>query len=176
MRGTQFFAAAANPSHPCNHLHRAPPTPRNIHRTPAVHYSNLYRQIPPIPQKRLEKSWIHEQYVAEYLSHVPANSILGEPPPLIADSESSLSRESRVHLARLRCGHHPSLLTYQKRIDQTVDPTCRFCGTNDETVTHLTEDCQPLSALRGAWGVQHASHLWSRPAETLEFLRSAGLL
>ena len=176
MRGTQFFAAAADPRHPCNHLHRAPPTDRNIHRTPAVHYSNLYSQIPPTPQRRLEKSWIHEQYVSEYLSRPSDNSVLGEPPPLVADSESALPRESRVHLARLRCGHHPSLLTYQNQINPDTDPTCRYCGTAPETVSHLIEDCQPLFALRGACGVQHASHLWSRPAETLEFLRSAGLL
>ena len=151
-------------------------TPRNIHRTPAVHYSSLYNQVPPIPPRRAKKSWIHEQFVSEYLSQAPVNSILKEPPPLIADSESSLPRESRFHLAQLRCGHHPSLLTYQNRIDQTTDPTCRYCGTGAETITHLLEACPPLAALRETYGVQHASHLWSRPAETLEFLRYAGLL
>ena len=102
--------------------------------------------------------------------------MLGEPPPPIADSEASLPRESRVHLARLRCGHHPSLLTYQNRIDRTTDPTCRYCGANPETIFHLLEDCPPLSALRAAHGVHHRSHLWSHPAETILFLRSAGLL
>ena len=176
MRGTQFYAAAASPRHPCNHLHRTDPTPRRIHKTPATHYGSLLSQIPPVPPRRTEKSWIHERFVSEYLSHPSDNSILGEPPPLIADSESSLPRESRVHLARLRCGHHPSLLTYQNRIDQTVDPTCRYCGETRETISHLLEDCPPLSILRAAHGVQDVSHLWSRPAETIEFLRSAGLL
>ena len=176
MRGTQFFSAAADPQHPCHHLHHAAPTPRNIHRTPATHYSDLLSQLPPRPPRRTEKSWIHEQFVAEYLSQVPANSLLGEPPPPVADNESALPRESRVHLARLRCGHHPSLLTYQNRIDQTTDPTCRYCGSSPETVQHLLEDCQPLAPLRAAHGVRHTSHLWSRPAETIEFLRSAGLL
>ena len=176
MRGTQFFSGAADPQHPCHHLHHAAPDPRNIHRTPATHYSNLLNQIPPKPPRRTDKSWIHEQFVAEYLSQIPANSLLGEPPPLIADSESSLPRESRVHLARLRCGHHPSLLTYQNRINPATDPTCRYCGTAPETVPHLLEDCSSLSVLRAAHGVHQTSHLWSRPAETIEFLRSAGLL
>ena len=176
MRGTQLYAAAAAPRHPCNLLHRATTTPRTIHRTPAVHYSHLHGRLPPKPPRRTEGSWIHEQFVTEYLSQPQENSVLGEPPPLIADSESSLPRDSRVHLARLRCGHHPSLLTYQNRINQNIDPTCRYCGTVPETISHLIEDCPPLSALRDAHGVRLASHLWSRPVETIDFLRSAGLL
>ena len=176
MRGTQFFAAAADRQHPCNYLHHPDPTPRNLHRTPATHYGELMNRLPPIPPRRTEKSWIHENFVAEHLMRVPANSILGEPPPLTADSESVLPRESRVHLARLRCGHHPSLLTYQNRIDQSVDPACRFCGEAPETVQHLIEDCHDLAALRAAHGVQCTLDLWSCPAETLEFLRSAGML
>ena len=176
MRGTQFYAAAANPHHPCNHLHRTATTPRNIHKTPASHYDRLLSSIPQIPPRRTERSWIHEQFVSEYLSQVPDNSLLGEPPPNIANSESVLPRDTRVHLARLRCGHHPSLMTYQNRINQTIDPTCRYCGAAPETVPHLMEDCPPLSTLRAAHGVQLVSHLWSRPAESIEFLRSAGLL
>ena len=176
MRGTQFFSAATDPQHPCHHLHHAPPTQRNIHKTPATYYSDLLGRIPQKPPRRTQKSWIHEQFVAEYLAQVPANTLLEEPPPLIADSESSLTRESRVHLARLRCGHHPSLLSYQNRICPSTDPVCRYCGAFPETVPHLLEDCQPLSALRAAHGVQHSIQLWSHPSETIEFLRSAGFL
>jgi len=133
--------------------------------------TSRYLKFPPI---RTEKSWIHEQLVCEYLSQVPPYSILEEPPPLIADSESSLLRESRVHLARRRSGHYPSLLAFQNRIDQITDPTCRYFGTGAETIHHLLEDCPPLSALRGAHGVQNASHIWDRTADTLEFFHSAG--
>lgn len=87
-----------------------------------------------------------------------------------------LPRETRVHLARLRCGHHPSLLTYQNRIDQRIDPTCRHCRTTPETISHLLEDCPSLSALRAAHGVDCTSHLWSCPVEAIDFLRSANLL
>ena len=176
MRGTQFFAAAANPHHPCNHLHGTEASPRNIHRTPASHFDQLFNRIPPTPPRRTVKSWIHEMFVAEYLSQVPDSTLLGEPPPGIADSESALPRETRVHLARLRCGHHPSLGSYQNRIDQTIDPTCRYCGETPETVPHLMEDCTQLSVLRAAHDVRLLSHLWSRPRESIEFLRSAGLL
>lgn len=176
MRGTQFFAAAADPQHPCNHLHQPIQTPRSIHRTPAAHYGDLLDRLPPIPPRRTEKSWIHEQFVTAHLSQIPDNTVLRQPPPPIADSESSLPRESRVHLARLRCSHHPSLLTYQNRINQNTDPTCRYCGTAPETIAHLLETCSSLSTLHAAHGVRSASHLWSHPAETIEFLRSAGLL
>ena len=157
MRGTQFYATAADPQHPYNYLHHAPPTPRDIHRTLTVHYSSLYSQIPPIPTRRTEKLWIHDQFVSEYLSQAPVNSILGEPPPLISNSESFLPRESRVHLARLRFENHPLLLTYQNMRDQITNLVCWYCGTGVENITHLLENCPPLSALRGTYGVLPSS-------------------
>ena len=176
MRGTQFFAAASNPHHPCSRLHGATADHRNIHKTPAAHFNQLYGRMPPIPPRRTERSWIHEQFVSEYLSQVPDSTLLGEPPPNIVNSEADLPRDSRVHLARLRCGHHPSLGTYQNRIDPTIDPTCRYCEEAPETMPHLMEDCSQLSDLRAAHDIRLVSHLWSRPRESIQFPRSAGLL
>ena len=49
MRGTQFFAASANPDHPCHHLQEPTPTLRHIHITPTSVYESLRAKILPYP-------------------------------------------------------------------------------------------------------------------------------
>lgn len=114
--------------------------------------------------------------MSKALSAAAPNSILGEAPPSINSDELSLTRESRVHLARLRCGHHLSLRSYENRLRPEVDPSCRWCGSAAETIPHLFRECQLLAGERGASGVGDPGDLWADPSASLEFLRSIGLV
>ena len=176
MRGTQFFAAASSPGHPTHHLHNPTITRRHHHNTPASHYRTLWSDIPPLPPSRVEKSWIHQHLVTRALNTAPPNSILGERPPSISPVECSMPRSDRVHLSRLRCGHHLGVLSYEHRIRPATDPTCRWCSGPPETVAHLFNECLAIATQRAAAGVTDATDLWGRPTESLGFLRSIGLL
>jgi hypothetical protein len=102
--------------------------------------------------------------------------VLGEPPPTISLDEALLPRPDRVHLARVRCGHHPALLSYENRIRPDVDPTCRWCGDSPETVSHIFDGCIGLLAERAVIGIRSSRDLWDRPILAVEFLRSIGLI
>ena len=175
MRGTQFYRAACSPGHPSHHLHNPTHTRRHIHNTPATHYRTLWSHIPPLPPSRVEKSWIHEHFVTKTLDSALPNSVLGEAPPSINPDECSLPRAERVHLARLRCGHHPGLLSYENRLRPASDPTCRWCSGPPETTAHLFTDCTALATHRAAAGIVGPVDLWERPAASVDFLRAAGL-
>ena len=177
LRGTQLFTAAASPEHPLHdRLHNPIGTQRQIHTTPSAHYTALRTMIPPPPPQRSESSWLHESFVTRYLAAAPSNSVLGEAPPSLMPGELGLPRQDRVHLARLRCGHHPALLSYENRLRPDVDPTCRWCGTTGETVSHLLGDCAGVAGDRLAAGLSSARDLWARPVQALGFLRSIGLV
>ena len=163
MRGIQFYTNAADPKHLCNHLLPQPPG----------------TSIEPRPSTTAVCSAKYPRFPQD------------EPKDHGYMSNSSLSTCPMFQLTPSWKNHHPSLQIpsppfpgnpestwpdYQNRIYQTTDPTCRCCGADAKTITHLLEDSLALSALRVTYGVQHASHLWSRLAETLEFLRSAGFL
>ena len=176
MRGAQFFAAASDASHPCHHLHSPIATRRQLHRTPASHFRSLHSNVPPPRPQQSERGRIHEHFVSRFLAAAGPNTVLTVPPPSISPDEGSLPRESRVHLARLRCGHHPALHSYEQRLRPEADPACRWCDLGPETVRHLFEECQDLTVLRAAQGIAGPQDLWDRPAESLAYLRSAGLL
>ena len=176
MRGVQCFAAASRQDHPLHTLHLAVGTRRQIHTTPSAHFRALRAQIPPLPPQRKESSWIHEFFVSKALSDAAPNSSLGEVPPPIASDELSLPRRCRVDLARLRCGHHLSLRSYENRLRTEVDPNCRWCGSSPETVSHIFQECPTLAGARADRGITGPRALWSNPALSLDFLRSIGLL
>ena len=177
MRGVQCFAAASLTDHPLHRpLHQPLGTRRHIHTTPSDRYSQLSAQIPPLPPLRTERSWIHEFFVSRALSEAAPNSILGEAPPPINPDELSLARGCRVHLARLRCGHHLGLHSYENRIRPEEDPNCRWCGSSPETISHLFGECPRLAGERGASGVGDPRDLWAAPSASLDFLRSIGVV
>jgi hypothetical protein len=76
----------------------------------------------------------------------------------------------------LRCGHHPRLLSYEHRLRPDSDPSCRWCGEEPESVSHLLAECPRLAVLRADAGVATPRDLWSSPTESVDFLRAAGLL
>ena len=176
MRGTQFFAAASVQEHPCHHLHSPIVTRRALHSTPASHFRALRALSLPTPPQRSEKAWIHEVFVARYLAAAQPNSILGEPPPTINPEETSLPRRDCVHLARLRCGHHPDLLSYECRLRPDTPSSCRWCGVREETLSHLFEECPALAAHRIAAGITVTRDLWDAPRSSLDFLRTSGVI
>ena len=129
LRGTQIFSAAATLEHSLHEgLYNPVGTRRHIHTTPSSHYTALRAMIPPLPLGRSESSWLHQNFVARALAGAPPNNHLGEAPPPVNPDETDLHRQERVHLARLRCGHHLVLRSYESRLRPEVDPACRWCG------------------------------------------------
>ena len=125
MLETQFLAAAgANPDHPCRYMMAHQPTPLSIKTTPQALYTGLLNTIP-----QHAGSHIHTHFTNITIQKLGPNTILGTPPPEIHHSELALPRADRVHLSRLRCGHHSALVTYQKRIDDSADEVCTHCST-----------------------------------------------
>ena len=137
MKGTQFIANALhNTSHPCHYMSTLPPRPRPIKNTPHSYYNDILATIPrPNNISRYTKH-IHTQLTRKYLRKLGRNKVLGRKPPLINVNEKKLSREDRVHLTRLRCGHHPNLNTYKNRLDNTHTTSCPNCQAT-HTVTHI---------------------------------------
>ena len=176
MRGVQFFAGATSEEHPCSHLHNPIVTSRSLRTTPASCYSALHSYLPPTPLDRNRNAWIHQQSVSRHLESAPQNSLLGEPPPPISEEELLLPRVDRVHLARLRCGHHPSVPAYEHRIRPDLDPCCRWCQGVPETVLHLFEECPNLVGHRSAANITSVRALWDSPSSSLSFLRAVGVL
>ena len=136
MRETQFLAAAsANPDHPCHYMLALQPTPRSIKTTPQALYTALLNTIP-----QHSSSHIHTHFTNLAIQKLGPNTILGTPSPEIHHSELAQPRADRVHLSRLRCGHHTALATYRKRIDDSVDEVCTHCSTGTLCLTHIIND------------------------------------
>ena len=111
-----------------------------------------------------------------YSVNLPNNKILDTLPPIISSTETQLLESERVHLSRLRWGHHPSQNTYKQRIDNTHTNLCPLCQVVPHKVTHLIEDCPNLADLRQQNNIQNALQLWSDPISVVPFLRGAGIL
>ena len=174
MRGAQFMAASSlNRDHPCHYMAGRPPTPRHIKRTPSRHYQNILNSIPPLTDNY--KKHIHTHITNRALQHLGPNSILGTRPPPIHPSERLLSRTDRVHLARLRCGHHPALLSYKRRLDDSVADVCPDCNTAQHTIRHIMESCPAHTILRARHNIVRVEDLWENPVRSSDFLRGAGL-
>ena len=177
MRGTQFLASVINnPDSPCHYLRNHPPTHRQIKNTPHRHYSSILNSIPQPANIAQYKKHIHTYFTRQVLTNLPHNKILDTPPPDISSTETQLSRSERVHLTRLRCGHHPALNTYKHRLHNAHTDLCPFCQASPHTVMHLIVDCPNLAALRQVHNIDHIQQLWSEPVSVVAFLRDAGFL
>ena len=178
MRGTQFLASAIhNVDSPCHYFHDHQPTPRNIANTPFNHYSSILNTIPPPTNTTRLKTHIHTHLTRRALNSQNNNRILNTRPPAISSTETQLSRSERVHLTRLRCGHHPALNSYTHNIiDNTHTDTCPICQTSPHTITHLMEECHGLVDLRQQHHIHSVQQLWTEPVCVVPFLRGAGLL
>jgi hypothetical protein len=175
MRGTQFIAASINNiEYPCYYLRDHPPTHRQIVQTPHRYYTNILNTVPP-PQGNTSTKKTHN-YDTENSGAGRQQKVLGHPPPDISSTETQLSRLKRVHLARLRCGHHPSLQTYANRICQADTDTRPSFQRAPHTITHLLLECPLWQDLRQHHHITSALQLWSNPLSVVSYLREGGLL
>ena len=176
MTGVQFFAGTANPEHPCHRLQAPLQTRRSLHNTPASHYNTLLSNIPPKPDNISTRKHVHTTFTEQALTRYKHNSLLGSHPPPVAEEESSLPRVDRVHLSRLRCGHHPALLSYQHRIGLSPTDTCPRCLGAPDTVMHVMEQCPATARCRRAHRIRSVEDLWRLPAECIACLREAAII
>ena len=178
MRGTQTLAAAsANPDHPLHYMAEHPDTSRNLKKTPStLYHKEILTSHPPCPPQTSHRKHIHTQMTQRAIQKLKNNTQLNAQPPEIHPSASSLSREDQVLLAMLRCGHHPALRSYQKRLDDSVQDACPDCNTTPHTIKHIMEDCNAHHTLRQQHNIHSMRDLWESPVKSVAFLRDSGLL
>ena len=177
MRGTQIHAAAStNPEHPLHYMAEHPHMPRNIKTAPSTHYQQLLESLTPRQPQTSLKKHIHTQITHRSIQTLKPNNQLLTRPPDIHPSESTLPREDWVHLARPRCGHHPALLTYQKRLDGALLDACPGCNTAPHTIKHIMEDCTIHDHSRQQHNIHSLRALWESPVRAITFLGGSGLL
>ena len=179
MRGAHQYTSTAHSAHPLHHLRSAPskpPRPRPPHETPASYYTKHLASLPPTPEDTSLRTHIHTVYTRRTIDAFPPNTILGAPPPLITTREQHLPREDRVHLARLRCGHHTAIPTYTHRIGLAPASSCPHCNNAEGTVEHFLLHCPTLQAHRDTHHIHALEHLWERPEEAVGFLRDASII
>ena len=80
--------------------------------------------------------------------------------------DDELTRKDQVHLARLRCGHHPLLGYWRAKIGEEVVDACRLCGQpGPETSEHVMSICRGVADKRPEnWNI---SGLVTSPKEAL---------
>ena len=121
---------------------------------------------------------IHTYFSSRAIQHLGQNTVLQATPPEIHSSEKTLDRADRVHLTRLRSGHHPALLSYRKRLelDGITDDTCPNCRLGTHNITHIMEHCTAHTTLRHRHNINSVRDLWDNPIRAVAYLRSTGLL
>ena len=177
MRSTQTLAASAsNLQHPLHYISEHPNRPKFIKTTPRkLYHTDTLAKLPPCPPQTSLRKHIYTHITHRSINPLKNNTMLGDKPPEIHPSESSLPREDRVHLARLRCGHHPALLGYQKRLDDSLSDVCTGCNTAPHNIKHIMEDCTALNYTRQQHNIHNMRELWESPGRAVAFLRESGL-
>ena len=108
---------------------------------------------------------IHHTAVEKSIRARGTNRVLGTPAPTISEEEEGLSRKTRRTLSQLRSGFCPALEDYRHRIGLSTNNLCPCCRQGEHSVQHLFECSAHLTDLEPL-------DLWTRPAETAEFLRT----
>ena len=80
MIGTQYYVRATDPSHPSHHITLQQPPDRNKKTTPARYYTQLFQNIPPVPNNTTMIKHIHTQITKQAILNRPNNTILNSPP------------------------------------------------------------------------------------------------
>ena len=114
-------------------------------------------------------SHIHTHFTNISIQKLGSNTILGTPPPEIRHSEHSLPRADRVHLSRLRCGHHTALATYRKRINDIVNEVCTHCHTSTHSPTQIMTHCPTLTHIEAQHYISSSLYLWRSTVNCLLF-------
>ena len=175
MRGTHIYTSTSDMDHPLHYMQNPRPTDRHLHLTPAEHYHALYNTLPPIPPNTSHRTHIHTHFTDRALRNAEPNHLLGARPPRVDDSEQTLPRVDRVHLARLRCGHHPSIPAYAHRIGRALTDQCTWCLNARGTLEHVFLHCPALQPHRATHNIHTLHQLWTHPIASLHFLRDVGV-
>ena len=180
MTGTQIYTSTENPAHPLHHLRQPPahhPRTNPPHVTPAKFFSSSLQSIPPPTGNTSWRTHIHTTITHQHLTTLSNNTILqAHPPSTDISLEQHLPRQDRVHLSRLRCGHHTSIPVYMHRIGQLDNPTCNLCNNAVGSVEHILLHCPAIQSHRDNHGIHALEHLWERPVEAIGFLRDASII
>ncbi|XP_076042756.1 uncharacterized protein LOC143026373 [Oratosquilla oratoria] len=140
-----------------------------------LYYAQILSSLPPQPPNTSLRKHIHNHITHRSINTLKDNTLLHARPPDIHPSESSLPRKDRVHLARLRCGHHPALLSYQKRLDDRAVNSCPGCNASPHTIQHIMEDCIIHNHARKQHNIHSIKDLWENPVSAVAFLGETGL-
>ena len=113
------------------------------------------------------------------LTHPIAVNLYENKPP-DPKLEEQLSNNQRRTLSQLRTGGHSTILnSYRKRIDNTGtnNGLCRFCHADEETISHILNDCVhiPISRNNGTKRIS-VDTLYKDPGGAIEFLEGLGFL
>ena len=107
----QFFVGAANDEHPCSHLHNPIVTSRSLRTTPASSFTALNSSIPRTQlgcnHKLLDPPELSVQVLGVRTAELSSGG--APPPPSDLWGRAPPAQAHRVHLARFRCGHHPTI-------------------------------------------------------------------
>uniref|UniRef100_A0A1I8IFP6 RNase H domain-containing protein n=1 Tax=Macrostomum lignano TaxID=282301 RepID=A0A1I8IFP6_9PLAT len=79
------------------------------------------------------------------------------------------NRAEAVSFIRFRTGHSLELRAYCRRIGRTTDAMCPACGTEEETVEHVSSQCPATEIRRRLDGPTELHHLNEHPEEALRY-------
>ena len=122
--------------------------------------------------KKCRRNYLEPTGKRAWPRHLGPNTILDTRPPAINDSELTLGREDRVHLCKLRCGHHSALMSYQSGHNSGHLPRLSYSPTQ-----HYTHHGTLPHTLTTQNATQHkqCGRPVGNPIRAVVYLRGAGL-
>ena len=169
MVGKQFLASCHLADHPGQKLLKLDPHPRRMKPTIITEYlpivANLYTTTEPSTSEyKLTTKIIHTTSVKDTMESYKPNKVLNTTPPMIDQSEQTLTRKARSELARLRSGYSRNLNYYMSRLDPDVQDECPHCKSSPHNTQHLFNCSSNPTELT-------ILDLWTRPTLAAEFLK-----
>ena len=161
----QFLARALQESHPSHchvlqdHGHRPMKhTLRSKVLDLVEPYLDVSRRGKVVPDNfNWVQTAIHTDIVADTVTRLNQNQILGNRPPQVDSSEQSLPRIVRSTLCQLRSGFCSRLQSFQHRIGGAMDDLCPECSLSAHTPEHLLK-------VRGQHSSQSNTGCYLKPA------------
>uniref|UniRef100_A0A8R1ES24 Uncharacterized protein n=1 Tax=Caenorhabditis japonica TaxID=281687 RepID=A0A8R1ES24_CAEJA len=145
------IAAIKTPGHPTSDLSRRRPKERtsgNRPRTPPLgcleDREDEWRRMR--GDTRAVQKRNHTSFVKSYLSNHGIHPILGRQPPALSEEESTLPRNTRVELARLRAERSLLLEKYKAKVENRPVVCCIKCNDDVGDLKHFLK-CYPVKPL-----------------------------
>ena len=168
LRCQQFLAGALRTDHPSHAVVSAYSGPRSMKYTlqsrflPSIGHLVQDGSIPHADYPAALRD-LHTRAVADSVSSMGPNRVLGVRPPLVDPSELELGRAQRTSLAQLRSGHSSRLNSFLHRVGRAPSPECPDCHLEDHTVHHIFECTAAPTLLTPI-------DLWEHPREVIDFI------